>query len=489
MALRLCLKARGARALGWVGALGCLAYGTVGLAAENGQYPVVDASTSSGPTEEARGIPPPPHGFDSKRSLTIEDLRRKEERGYFTGLPLWNSDPNTGLGFGARAYYYYNGERSDPLFAYTPYLHRVFAQVFATTKGLQFHWLDYDAPAIFDSPYRIRSQLIFLRNTSQNFYGIGAQSLEPLTYTGAGRTFSTWQSYDEALRQVRGDGTTLARYNQYDLVRPIWLASIERTFFYGLLRQFFGFSIARATLRDYTGDEVDAVDADGEDVRAPQGDTLLTEQCRQGLLGCDGGWDNTLRFGLSLDTRDFEPDPNSGAFVDFAMDLGTPVLGSDYTYSRVLVSARYFFSPAPRWVDLVVAARGTLQAQSRGTPFTSLNTLTYTEDTRTGLGGHRTLRGFRQDRFVGNVLTLANFELRWTFYRFTLLQQKLGFILVPFLDTGRVYDPGSRLSFADWRTGGGAALRISWNLATIVSVDYGVSAEDSGLYINFNHQF
>jgi hypothetical protein len=32
-------------------------------------------------------------------------------------------------------------------------------------------------------------------------------------------------------------------------------------------------------------------------------------------------------------------------------------------------------------------------------------------------------------------------------------------------------------------------LRVAWNDATIVVVDYGRSSEDSGLYINFNHQF
>jgi hypothetical protein len=36
---------------------------------------------------------------------------------------------------------------------------------------------------------------------------------------------------------------------------------------------------------------------------------------------------------------------------------------------------------------------------------------------------------------------------------------------------------------------GGRRPRISWNLATIVTVDYGKSAEDAGLYVNFNHIF
>ena len=220
------------------------------------------------------------------------------------------------------------------------------------------------------------------------------------------------------------------------------------------------------------------------------GPTRLSEDCAAGLLqGCGGGWDNYVRFGISFDTRDFEPDPNSGVFADIAADLGTVALGSDFDFVRGLVAVRGYYSPVPEHADLVLGARGTFQWQSRGVPFFSSNTMPYTEDTRSGLGGIRTLRGFQQDRFVGRVLTLLNVEVRWTFYRFELLRQKFALMAVPFVDAGRVYDNLGDLTFDGWRRGQGAAFRISWNLATIVTVDYGFSSEDTGLYINFNHQF
>jgi hypothetical protein len=86
-------------------------------------------------------------------------------------------------------------------------------------------------------------------------------------------------------------------------------------------------------------------------------------------------------------------------------------------------------------------------------------------------------------------MTLSNAELRWTFYRFQVLRQKIGLIAVPFLDLGAVWDRLSAVRAGGWKRGQGAALRISWNLATIITVDYGWSSEDSGLYINFNHMF
>src|SRR5262245_44322419 len=90
-------------------------------------------------------IPPtPPPGFEARPPLSASDYEQKAEGGYFTGLPLVSYDSNTGVGFGARGYYYQDGSRSDPLFAYTPYQYRVFLQAFFTTGGMQFHWLDID---------------------------------------------------------------------------------------------------------------------------------------------------------------------------------------------------------------------------------------------------------------------------------------------------------------------------------------------------------
>ena len=86
-------------------------------------------------------------------------------------------------------------------------------------------------------------------------------------------------------------------------------------------------------------------------------------------------------------------------------------------------------------------------------------------------------------------MTLANAEVRWTFGHATILGQRFALILAPFFDVGRTFDSVRDLDVRGWRTSYGGALRISWNLATIITVDYGRSAEDAGLYINFGHIF
>jgi len=365
------------------------------------------------------------------------------------------------------------------LFAYTPYFYRVFLQLFATTGGLQFNWLDVDAPSVAGTPFRFRSQLIFQRNSEQHYFGLGSRAMRPLTFTGSPRTFQNFESYQAALDRPDAAGLTHDRYDRYLLVQPLLLLSVEASVLGGFVRPLagLGFSDTRVDVtHDATGPNV-----------AP---SRLAEDCAARLIhGCSGGWNDFFRLGVSLDTRDYEPDPNRGVFVDAALDIGSRVLGSRYEWARAMLSPRVYYDPFRAWVDLVFAARATFQVQSSSSPFFGMNFIPYTEDPRTGLGGLRTLRGFKQDRFVGPVMALLNGEVRWTFARTVLWHQKLGFIAAPFVDIGRPFDSLSDLSVRRWRTTVGSALRISWNIATIITVDYGVSSEDSGLYINFNHIF
>jgi hypothetical protein len=438
-----------------------------------------------------RERPPPIESLRLRPPLIEEEYRRKKENNYFTGLPLANSDPNTGFGFGARVYYYRNGDRSDPRFAYTPYLHRIFLQAFFSTKGLQFHWLDYDAPALNSSSYRLRASAILAHNTSENYFHRDRRALDDLTFTGANRTFDRAPDMDEALARVGPDGRTRGLYNKIDLMRPQLAFSVEKSLWGGLLRPLVGLGFSQNIVRDYTGKVIDAVDPiTGEKTRAAMAPTRFREDCDAGkIVGCDGGRENYLRLAVVLDTRDFEPDPNNGVVAEVSGEFGTRALGSEFEFARVLGVLRGYWSPFQRQADLVLAGRALYQVQTRGTPFFSMNVLPFTEDFRLGMGGVRTLRGYRQDRFVGHVMALTNLEVRWTLGHLKALDQDFGFILAPFVDLGRTFERASQTSFSGWKRGQGAAVRIAWNQATIVMVDYGVSSEDTGLYINFNHIF
>jgi hypothetical protein len=422
--------------------------------------------------------------------LSAADLARKNERGHVTGIPLAAYSVDFGLGGGARAYFFWNGSRSDPRFARTPYLHRVFLQVFASTGGLQYHWLDYDAPQIFESAYRIRSSLVLARNVDAGYYGFGDAG-RTLRFPGAPDAFEKYDAYREALRRIDpASGAAYTKYNALDVLRPVFLAGIERSFLKGRLRVLAGVGVSYVRIRDYSGTTVDAIDADGAEVSAPQAQTKLAEDCAARVIrGCGGGRDNYVRAAISYDTRDFEPDPNRGVFADLEVDTGTVALGGEYTYMKLLAAARGFWSPIPDRADLVLAGRVLAQWQSRGTPFFTMGIMPFTEDPRFGMGGHRTMRGFRQDRFIGYLETLANAELRWTFARTVVKRQKLAFIAAPFFDYGRAFDRAGDFTPRGWLPSYGAALRVSWNLSTLGTFEYGVSREGTGFYANFGHMF
>ena len=76
---------------------------------------------------------PPAGGLIVRVHARILD---KKDDGYFTGLPLINSDPDTGVGFGARVLWFDNGSRDDVIFEATPYRHRLYAQALSAGDEL-----------------------------------------------------------------------------------------------------------------------------------------------------------------------------------------------------------------------------------------------------------------------------------------------------------------------------------------------------------------
>ncbi|MBE8355767.1 peptide-binding protein, partial [Leptospira interrogans serovar Pomona] len=68
-----------------------------------------------------------PFQISEMRRLRPEDICKKKEGWFPTGLPLLNSDPNVGVGYGVRVFLINNGKKTDPFFEYTPYRFRMFA--------------------------------------------------------------------------------------------------------------------------------------------------------------------------------------------------------------------------------------------------------------------------------------------------------------------------------------------------------------------------
>ncbi len=404
--------------------------------------------------------------------LSDADLDAKREGTGISGLPLINYATDTGLGYGARVYLNANGRRDDPAFARTPWQAQVFAQFFRSTGGWEYHMVNADLPGIFGTDNRVRLRAAFEGNTTRNWFGTGAASLRSLPA-------EDYAAYLERLEAAEpaGAGSTNGWFHKYELRRPFARAQVDRWLTDSLLVMA-GLELQRATVHTYDGATV-PVEA-GDRVQGP----TLVGTLRP--LGADGGNLHHVRLGIGWDTRDYEPAPKRGTAVEAVGEYAGPATGADWRYVRGTVCARSFVE-LPH--DLIVATRGVWSVTDGRPPFFDAGTLSLMEGRTEALGGGWTLRGYRESRFAGKVMSLANLELRWNVKEWVAGSHR--FLLTPllFADGGRVYDRPSHFALSGWKGAAGGGARIAWNRATILNATYGRSGEDTNVFIDFGHPF
>jgi outer membrane protein assembly factor BamA len=314
--------------------------------------------------------------------------------------------------------------------------------------------------------------------------------MQDLSFPGKpGKSYTTYKHYQDALRQEVND-FAYTKYNLYEWRQTTVGVTLERDLFGGIVRPLVGLRVRYTDIHDFTGARVDAEDASGDDVRATQQPTRLHTDCLAGVItGCQGGFENLLTLGVSVDTLDFEPDPYAGLLAQVVAEFSGRALASDWEYERITSSIAAYRMVFPEIARLVLAGRGVYSMQFGTVPFFSLPTLAFNTGDRSGLGGFHTMRGFVDQRFVGDSAVVVNGELRWSLYDGGyLLGQHLRPMLSPFVDAGRVFD-GTQLRFEHWRVDYGLGFRLIWNLVTAVSFDYGLSSEGQIFFMNLGYAF
>jgi hypothetical protein len=436
-----------------------------------------------GRAAESTNLPPvlaPPEFLNKRDPLPDLLLKDKRAGSYFTGFPAIGWDPESKFNYGAAVQWFDNGPADSPYFRYTPYRKRFAVAAAGSTGGSRRAFIGYDQPYIGDSPWRVRSAAFIDQNDFQNYFGVGEATLGPLTYPGSPLEYNNFDDYKRALDQVV-NGQTWARYNDYKQKEAGGVVTVERDYLGGRLRPQIGLQISHINVEDYTGESVNG------GIQQPT--RLFTDNQAGNVLGFDGGWDNALKVGLTFDTRDFEPDPASGMMLQVVGRISTEALGSAFNYQQITYSARGYQNLIADPGRLILAGRLTYVMQFGDIPFYSASHIPFTDGDTTGLGGHATLRGFVSDRFVGEAMAYANLELRWSFGETMLWGQHLRFMLVPFMDTGSVFDSVSDTTLNNWKFDGGIGFRLAWNLSTVVSFDYARSGEGNLFYMELGHQF
>lgn len=155
-----------------------------------------------------------------------------------------------------------------------------------------------------------------------------------------------------------------------------------------------------------------------------------------------GGWVNSLKAGISWDSRDFRANPMKGIWTEAGVEVAPGFMGNDWSFSKFYATHRQYFTIIEK--NLAFAYRLGYQTTISGhAPFfyqSQLITSLLTGATSEGLGGASSLRGVLRNRVMGDGFFYGNFELRWKPVRFTLMNQDIYIGLDAFYDMGMITD-------------------------------------------------
>ncbi len=413
------------------------------------------------------------------RKLEPEILNKKKTGWYITPLPIVLYNTDNGLGYGLRIMLFNNGDKTDEYFNYTPYFYKISAQFFQTTLGWQYHFIESDMPYFMQTKIRLRVGFAYDELLNGNYFGQGPDS-HTLENPNTGERYNTYNDYYYDFLLADKKKPYNYKYNKYTIFRPKgYLDS-----FYNItndIKLFAGLEIKWTEVRSWEGREFDT---DGE--KNIESDMTLIDVDPKLQKFDQDGWINSIKFGIAFDTRDYEPDPKKGVFVDWTGQIAHQALGSELNFRRMSVGARTYLSPIKQ---LTFVGRMGYTTVAGDCPFHELGYFNFLLNVKEGLGNNRTLRGYKSQRFIGNTMTLSNAEVRFELVEVKPLGQRFVFKPLAFVDTGRVYNHGGDpfIKWEDYQVGYGGGLVLTWNQATVIHFYWGFSDEDSSFSMDVQH--
>jgi len=139
---------------------------------------------------------------------------------------------------------------------------------------------------------------------------------------------------------------------------------------------------------------------------------------------------------------------------------------------------------------MIFACRFGLGVTSGNAPFYEFRDQPSSEGDIEALGGPSSIRGYKENRFIGRVTNFNNVELRYRFLQFKFIKQHIALSGVPFFDIGGIWNSFASMSKNNnFRYSEGMGLRIAWNVNTVIRLDYAISKEDGQFFLQFNHTF
>lgn len=380
------------------------------------------------------------------------------------GLPAANYSSDEGFGAGViGSIYKYDGETA-------PYRTSFSFLFFMTTKNVHYHRLDVDALGLANGKLRLETRTELNATRTINFCGFGMEvTCDP----------AVAEAEADALGLEAGDARDefLRQYYKARTIRPN--ARVN----------------ARIRLNDdpdrklelmagWRGELLLPGDFSGP---GPFPDSLYATAFPEG----EKGFLSILQAGVMFDTRDNEPAPRKGAWLEGSVRGATRVWGSEWEHFGVNGIARGYVPIVPEG-KLTLATRGIADVLVGEAPIFEIGRAAGSRPLDF-LGGEYSGRGIRAARFLGKVKVLAQPELRWAFAEFDA-GPTWELTLVGFADLGWVATDVAHLDelVRAPMVGEGGGLRVALNQNFIVRADVGVSKVEDwapGIYLNINHIF
>ena len=355
--------------------------------------------------------------------LSVSAQEKKVKTGWNFGgaLPAVTYDSDLGFQYGALAEFFNYGDGSK----YPDFMDHTYTEISRYTKGSGIYRFMFESNHLIPGVQWI-SDLSYLPNQAQPLYG-----------------FNGYESvYNKDWMDDKSSSYRSRMFYRFQKNQFRFKNDFQGNLSGDHLKWSAGFAFQDFTISSVNIDKLNK----GKKEKLPSIDSVpgLFERYQAlGIIPADeakGGWINTLKVGITWDSRDNKPNPMKGIWTEIGIEAAPKFMGNNWGFSKLYIIHRQYFTLIEK--DLSFVYRLGYQATISGhTPFfdqTEVITSRLTGATSEGLGGSKTLRGILLDRVVGDAFFMGNVELRWKPVYFKLFKQDCYLGLNGFYDFGMV---------------------------------------------------
>jgi outer membrane protein assembly factor BamA len=356
-------------------------------------------------------------------SLSAQEKNIKTGWKFGGALPAITYDSDLGFEYGALAEFFNYGDGSK----YPDFIDHTYTEISRYTKGSGIYRFMFESRHLIPGVEWI-SDLSYLPNSAATFYG----------FNGYESVYNKdWMDNKLAAPPYRTRMFYRYQKNQFRFKNDFQgILSGEH------LKWSAGFAFQDFTTSSVNIDKLNK----GKKELLPSVDSMPGLFERYQALGiipsneAKGGWINTLKVGLTWDSRDNKPNPMKGLWTEIGLEAAPKFMGNNWGFSKLYIIHRQYFTLIEKNLSFVyrLGFQATLSGHAPFFYQTEVITSRLTGATSEGLGGSKTLRGILLDRVVGDDFFMGNLELRWKPLYFKFFKQDCYMGLNGFYDFGMV---------------------------------------------------